>query len=209
MRLLAAGLAVVVSASGVVQVLAPGVALAAATTTATSTTYPQTYGDWANGLLAGNGKQGIIVFGNPRNETVVFDDKRFFMARSEARPHRTFNTVSPDNIQRIRDLLSANRYQEANQLAADVQGYQGGGEGSKHPGFKMTIQMPDSRRGQQLRPLHRLLLRRGLGGLERQQGRLATRLLRVPDRRRHRAVPAGAGRAEARASRSGSPSTRA
>ncbi|GAB3828555.1 glycoside hydrolase N-terminal domain-containing protein [Dactylosporangium cerinum] len=113
-------------------------------TVAPSTTYPQTYGDWANGLLAGNGKQGIIVFGNPRNETVVFNDKRFFMARSEARPHRTFNTVSADNINRIRDQLIAGQYQSANQLAADVQGYGGGGEGSKHPGFKMTMQMPDA-----------------------------------------------------------------
>ncbi|GAA1501628.1 glycoside hydrolase N-terminal domain-containing protein [Dactylosporangium maewongense] len=113
-------------------------------TVAPSNTYPQTYGDWANGLLAGNGKQGIIVFGNPRNETVVFNDKRFFMARSEARPHRTFNTVSADNINRIRDLSIAGQYQQANQLAADVQGYQGGGEGSKHPGFKMTMQMPDA-----------------------------------------------------------------
>ena len=111
---------------------------------ATSNTYPQAYGDWANGLLAGNGKQGIIVFGNPRNETVVFNDKRFFMARPEARPHRTFNTVSADNINRIRDQLIAGQYQQANQLAADVQGYQGGGEGSKHPGFKMTMQMPDA-----------------------------------------------------------------
>ena len=111
---------------------------------ATSSSYPQTYGDWANGLLAGNGKQGIIVFGNPRNETVVFNDKRFFMARSESRPHRTFNTVSAANIDRIRDQAIAGQYQQANQLAADVQGYSGGGEGSKHPGFKMTMQMPDA-----------------------------------------------------------------
>ncbi|WP_236060152.1 glycosyl hydrolase family 95 catalytic domain-containing protein [Actinacidiphila acididurans] len=113
-------------------------------TIAPSTTYPQTYSDWQDGLLAGNGKQGIIVFGNPRNDTVVFDDKDFFMARTEAHPHRTFNTVSADNINRIRDLLIADDYQDANQLAADVQGYQGGGEGSKHPGYKMTIAMPDS-----------------------------------------------------------------
>ncbi|WP_212822957.1 discoidin domain-containing protein [Catellatospora sp. TT07R-123] len=113
-------------------------------TVARSTTYPQTYDAWEDGLLAGNGKQGIIVFGNPRNDTVVFDDKDFFMARTEARPHRTFNTVSPDNLNRVRDLLLSGNYQGANQLAADVQGYQGGGEGSKHPGFKMTIQLPDS-----------------------------------------------------------------
>ncbi|MBW7461271.1 glycoside hydrolase family 95 protein, partial [Paenibacillus sepulcri] len=99
---------------------------------------------WEDGLLAGNGKQGIIVFGSPREDTVVFDDRDFFMARTENRPSRTFNTVSEENIQQIRDLLVAGSYQQANQLAADVQGYQGGGEGSKHPGYKMTITMPDS-----------------------------------------------------------------
>ncbi|MFG2040574.1 discoidin domain-containing protein [Dactylosporangium sp. NPDC048998] len=117
---------------------------AGSATLAPSTTYPQTYTDWANGLLAGNGKQGIIVFGNPRNETTVFDDKDFFMARTEARPHRTFNTVSASDINRIRDLLIAGQYRDANTLAANVQGYQGGGEGSKHPGFKMTMQLAGS-----------------------------------------------------------------
>ncbi|MFG1811320.1 discoidin domain-containing protein [Streptomyces sp. NPDC049040] len=121
-----------------------GTGTAGSATTAPSTSYPQTYSDWQDGLLAGNGKQGIIVFGNPRNDTVVFDDKDFFMARTEAHPHRTFNTVSAGDINRIRDLLISDDYQDANQLAADVQGYQGGGEGSKHPGYKMTVQMPDS-----------------------------------------------------------------
>ncbi|GGG83776.1 discoidin domain-containing protein [Paenibacillus radicis (ex Gao et al. 2016)] len=113
-------------------------------TKALSTTYPRNYGDWEEGLLAGDGKQGIIVFGNPREETVVFNDRDFFMARSEANPHRAFNTVSEADIEEIRDLLISGRYQEANQLAADVQGYRGGGEGSKHPGYKMTITMPDN-----------------------------------------------------------------
>ncbi|MFI0943892.1 glycosyl hydrolase family 95 catalytic domain-containing protein [Streptomyces sp. NPDC021020] len=113
-------------------------------TVAPSTTYPSSYDDWQDGLLAGNGKQGIIVFGNPRNDTVVFDDKDFFMARTEAHPHRTFNTVSQGDIDTIRNELIAGQYQQANTLAANVQGYQGGGEGSKHPGYKMTIQMPDA-----------------------------------------------------------------
>ncbi|GAA0428180.1 hypothetical protein Acor_66810 [Acrocarpospora corrugata] len=113
-------------------------------TRALSTSYPRAYADWEDGLLAGDGKQGIIAFGDPRDETVVFNDRDFFMARSQTRPHRTFNTVSQENIKKIRDLLIAGKYQEANQLAADVQGYQGGGEGSKHPGFKMTLQSPAS-----------------------------------------------------------------
>ncbi|UWE10877.1 glycosyl hydrolase family 95 catalytic domain-containing protein [Actinacidiphila bryophytorum] len=121
-----------------------GSGAAGSPTVAPSTTYPTTYSDWQDGLLAGNGKQGIIVFGNPRNDTVVFDDKDFFMARTEAHPHRTFNTVSQNDINTIRDELIAGQYQQANQLAADVQGYQGGGEGSKHPGYKMTIAMPDA-----------------------------------------------------------------
>ncbi|MEU3980529.1 glycoside hydrolase N-terminal domain-containing protein [Streptomyces sp. NPDC026672] len=123
---------------------AVGAAAVGSPTVAPSTTYPTTYGNWQDGLLAGNGKQGVIVFGNPRNDTVVFDDKDFFMARTEARPHRTFNTVSQNDINKIRDQLIAGQYQQANQLAADVQGYQGGGEGSKHPGYKMTLQMPDA-----------------------------------------------------------------
>jgi len=27
--------------------------------------YPASYGNWANGLLSGNGRMGIIVFGDP------------------------------------------------------------------------------------------------------------------------------------------------
>lgn len=113
-------------------------------TKALSYTYPSTYGDWEDGLLAGNGKQGIIVFGNPRNDTVVFDDKDFFMARTEAHPTRSFNTVSQQNLDTIQDELIAGDYADANQLAANVTGWQDGGEGDKHPGFKMTISMPDA-----------------------------------------------------------------
>ncbi|MFD6150548.1 discoidin domain-containing protein [Streptomyces sp. NPDC060243] len=123
---------------------APRPVAAGSPVVAPSTTYPTAYGDWQNGLLAGNGKQGIIVFGDPRNDTVVFDDKDFFMARTEARPHRTFNTVGTGDLDRIRDGLIAGDYRAANQLAADVQGYQGGGEGSKHPGYKMSLTLPDS-----------------------------------------------------------------
>ncbi|MEW2547918.1 glycoside hydrolase N-terminal domain-containing protein [Streptomyces sp. NPDC047002] len=136
------GTAGATGATGATRAAAP--AAAGSPTVAPSTTYPHTYSDWQDGLLAGNGKQGIIEFGDPRDDTVVFDDKDFFMARTEAHPHRTFNTVSQNDINRIRDELIAGDYRDANQLAADVQGYQGGGEGSKHPGYKMTIQLPDT-----------------------------------------------------------------
>ena len=93
-----------------------------------------------DGLLAGNGKQGAIVFGNPLDETVVYTDRDFFMARTQANPVRTFNQVTPTDITFIRDQLIAGNYGTANQRAAAVQGYNGGGEGSKHPGYKMVME---------------------------------------------------------------------
>ncbi|KAA6340886.1 hypothetical protein EZS27_011287 [termite gut metagenome] len=35
-----------------------------------SRVYPQKFTDWEEGFLSGNGEMGIIVFGNPLNETV-------------------------------------------------------------------------------------------------------------------------------------------
>jgi hypothetical protein len=51
--------------------------------------------------------------------------------RTEARPHRTFNTVSINDINKIRDLLINNKYVDANKLAASVTGWKDGGESSK------------------------------------------------------------------------------
>ncbi|MDR1426142.1 MAG: discoidin domain-containing protein, partial [Bifidobacteriaceae bacterium] len=115
----------------------------AGATVAKSTSYPMTYGDWTNGLLAGNGQQGIIVFGDPRDETVIFNDKDFFAARAEANPQRTFSTVASADLDSIRDDLIAGDYATAATLAGTVPGYQDGGEGAKHPGFKLTMTLPD------------------------------------------------------------------
>ena len=109
-----------------------------------STTYPQAYGRWLEALPAGNGKQGILVFGNPLNETVIYNDKDFFIARTEAAPERTFNQVSDNDLQYIRDQLLAGNHQNASNRANTVHGWKDGGEGSKHPGYKMTITMPQN-----------------------------------------------------------------
>ncbi|MDR1135737.1 MAG: discoidin domain-containing protein [Clostridiales Family XIII bacterium] len=113
-------------------------------TKAFSTTYPIGYSNWTNGLLAGNGKQGAIIFGDPLTETVVFNDKEFWQARSEASPYRTFKTFTPSELQEIRSLLLAGSWAAANQAAAPNGYWQDGGEGSKHPGFKMTISLPEN-----------------------------------------------------------------
>lgn len=109
---------------------------------AVSDTYPKQYSRWMDALPAGNGKMGILVFGNPRNETVVFNDKDFFTARTQARPNRSFNQVSAADLKDIRDKLIAGDYNGANAKANQVHGWNDGGEGNKHPGYKMTIDMP-------------------------------------------------------------------
>ena len=117
-----------------------------------STVYPTKYkvwgGDplqsWQNGLLSGNGKMGVIVFGNPLDETVVYCDRKFFWPPSISNPERTFNKVSQTDLKAIRDYCSTEQWKAANDLAHDVHGYKGGGEGSKHPGHLMKINIPEN-----------------------------------------------------------------
>ena len=101
-----------------------------------SDNYPKQYKDWANGFFAGNGKMGVIVFGNPLEETVIYNDRKFFMAASR---ERSFNQVSAENLKKIRDYCVAENWKAANDLANAVHGWQDGGEGNKHPGFEMLI----------------------------------------------------------------------
>jgi hypothetical protein len=104
-----------------------------------SNTYPATYGDWVNGFLAGNGKLGVIVFGNPLSETVVFDDRGFNMARTS---DRSFNQVSASDLDTIKNDDVSGNYAAANSLAVSSAGWVGGGEGNRHPGFEMLITIP-------------------------------------------------------------------
>ena len=101
--------------------------------------YPKEYSNWPNGLMAGNGKMGVIVFGDPLNERVIYNDRKFFMAASK---ERTFNTVSAVNLKKIRDYCAEEQWKEANDLANKVHGWKDGGEGNKHPGYEMLIKIP-------------------------------------------------------------------
>ena len=105
-----------------------------------SSDYPTEYKDWGNGFLAGNGKMGVIVFGNPLRETVIFNDRKFFMAASH---ERSFNRVSASDLQKIREYCVAEQWKEANDLANAVHGWKNGGEGDKHPGYEMQITIPE------------------------------------------------------------------
>lgn len=104
-----------------------------------SKTYPKTYSDWANAFVAGDGKIGMMVFGNPLQETVIMNDRKFFMAATVDKPNRVINTVSQEDLNQIKEYLVNEQWKEANDLANKVHGWQDGGEGNKHPGYEMLI----------------------------------------------------------------------
>ncbi|MDB5118013.1 MAG: hypothetical protein JWQ79_3505 [Mucilaginibacter sp.] len=106
-----------------------------------SNTYPAVFTDWANAFLAGNGKMGIMVFGNPLNETVIYNDRKFNMAKTH---DRSFAQVRPEDINMIRDLCAEGKFAEANKLAVTTAQYKNGGEGNRHPGFEMLINIPEA-----------------------------------------------------------------
>jgi hypothetical protein len=109
--------------------------------TGSSTTYPTTYSDWEDGFMAGNGKRGIIVFGNPLKETVVFNDRGFNVAQTNP---RSFNQISATDLATIAGDTIAGNYGAGDTLAANAPGWVGGGEGNRHPGYEMLITIPPS-----------------------------------------------------------------
>lgn len=104
-----------------------------------SYTYPTQYSDWENAFLAGNGKLGVMVFGNPLNDTVVYNDRGFNMAASTNSPVRSFAQVSASDLATIRSNCAAGNFAAANRLAVRSANYTGGGEGVRHPGYEMAI----------------------------------------------------------------------
>ena len=109
------------------------------TQTMWSETYPTAYSDWGNGFLAGNGKMGIIVFGNPVNDTIIYNDRGFNDAAKTATPARTFNTIPQATLDQIKTYAAAGDWVNANALANTSAGWKGGGDGNRHPGYKMKL----------------------------------------------------------------------
>lgn len=106
-----------------------------------SGTYPVKYKDWVNGFLSGNGKMGIIVFGNPLDETVVYNDRYFNLAKTA---DRSFAQVSKNGLQKIKRLCAGGEFEKADKLAVSSAHYSGGAEGNKHPGYEMKIHIDSS-----------------------------------------------------------------
>lgn len=102
--------------------------------------YPTNFKAWTEGFLAGNGKLGITVFGDPLHERVIFHDRGFNMAKTE---DRSFAQVSTEDLATIKSNCAAGNFAEANRLAVTSAHYHGGGEGNRHPGYEMLISIPE------------------------------------------------------------------
>lgn len=100
--------------------------------------WPTKYEEWADGFLAGNGTLGIIVFGDPLKETVIFNHRKFNIAATHP---RSFSQVSAEDLEEIRKACAQGDFRRANDLADQTHGWQDGGEGNRHPGYRMKIEM--------------------------------------------------------------------
>ena len=85
-----------------------------------SYSYPTNFSDWANGYFAGNGKLGIIVFCDPLNERVIYNDRGFNMAADTNSPSRSFAQVSPEDLETIRSNCAAGNFEAANRLGMAI-----------------------------------------------------------------------------------------
>jgi alpha-L-fucosidase 2 len=109
-----------------------------------SYSYVTNYSDWRNSYVAGNGQMGIMIFGNPLNDTVIYNDRGFTMAANTNTPFRAFSQVSSSNLATIKSNCVAGNYSAADNLAQSAADAQAGGENNRHPGFKMLISIPQN-----------------------------------------------------------------
>lgn len=109
------------------ETLLGGVGLAAATTLPTSTLsqnassdltlwYRNPANEWVEALPVGNGRLGAMVFGGIANERLQLNEDSFFAGS----PYDGTNSKAGEGLPRVRELIWAGRYAEAQALADDV-----------------------------------------------------------------------------------------
>lgn len=103
--------------------------------------WPQNYENWADGFLGGNGTLGIIVLGNPLDEIIILNHRRFNIAATHS---RSFSKVRDEDLKAIRKACAAGDFKRANDLADQTHGWQDGGEGNRHPGGRLKIKMEEA-----------------------------------------------------------------
>lgn len=103
-----------------------------------SYTYPTSYEQWKEALLTGNGTLGIMVFGNPLHETIVFTSRALNFPGNMP---STFAEVPRDTLDLIKQYCATEQFKTANDLAVRTSHWRDGGEGERHPDFLMKIDM--------------------------------------------------------------------
>lgn len=103
--------------------------------------YPEKYSEWQNSFFAGNGRTGIILFGAPVSESVVFTSRDFNFPNEK---ERSFAVVPRDTVEKISLLCAQGDFEQANALAVRSAEWSDGGEGGRHPGFMMRIDVPEA-----------------------------------------------------------------
>ncbi|MGB2820237.1 MAG: glycoside hydrolase N-terminal domain-containing protein, partial [Phycisphaerae bacterium] len=99
---------------------------------------------WEDALISGNGKMGVLVFGRPLRERVIFNHERFNLPQWRTPPQPPdIAHVMPE----VKRLLLAGKYAEGLSLsfaAARKAGHPGlRWTDSYHPGCAMDIVLPD------------------------------------------------------------------
>ena len=94
---------------------------------------------WEEAMVSGNGKQGVMVFGNPSEETMIGNHSRLYL------PHGT-NQPLPNMapyLERVREIITEEGYEAAKKFFYDKAielGYQGlTMSDPSHPGFHLYI----------------------------------------------------------------------
>ncbi|MCA2227707.1 glycosyl hydrolase family 95 catalytic domain-containing protein [Nonomuraea aurantiaca] len=90
---------------------------------------------WEDAFLSGNGEYGIMVYGEPHAQRVVFDHHRFVL------PNGTRDLRPPaiaDRLGEIRELILSGRAAEAQRVAADGRGLVW--TQAFHPGYELVVE---------------------------------------------------------------------
>lgn len=95
---------------------------------------------WEEALVSGNGRQGVMIFGDPYNETIIGNHSRLFLPTGTGLP---LPDMAP-HLNELRQLIKEKGYDQATQFfyrKAKELGYQGLQMSDPfHPGFHLHIE---------------------------------------------------------------------
>ncbi len=77
--------------------------------------YDKPAATWTEALSLGNGRIGAMVYGNPAIDQIQLNEETIWAGR----PNSNANPEALKNIPRVRDLVFAGKYQEAQDLATE------------------------------------------------------------------------------------------